>query len=175
MLQEAAPRRLPRAARAAEPPAAPPVQPESRELSWDDVRPVDLLGLEVGYRLVPLVDAHQGGDLLARIRGVRRKLSQELGFLVPAVHIRDNLELAPNAYRINLAGVPVGEGVVHPDRELAINPGQRVRQGQRHRDHAIRRSAWRRCGSSPPRAITRSRWATPWSIPAPSSPRICRI
>jgi flagellar biosynthesis protein FlhA len=103
---------------------APVVQPESRELSWEDVRPVDLLGLEVGYRLVPLVDASQGGELLGRVRGVRRKLTQELGFLVPAVHIRDNLELAPTAYRINMSGVPVGEGVVHPDRELAINPGK---------------------------------------------------
>ena len=105
-------------------PAATVVQPETRELSWDDVRPVDLLGMEVGYRLVPLVDASQGGELLARVKGVRRKLSQELGFLVPAVHIRDNLELAPTTYRINISGVPVGEGVIHPDRELAINPGK---------------------------------------------------
>jgi flagellar biosynthesis protein FlhA len=104
--------------------SAPVAPPETRELSWDDVRPVDLLGLEVGYRLVPLVDAAQGGDLLARVRGVRRKLTQELGFLVPAVHIRDNLEFAPTVYRINIAGSPVGEGVVHPDRELAINPGK---------------------------------------------------
>jgi flagellar biosynthesis protein FlhA len=105
-------------------PAAQVVSPESRELSWEDVRPVDPIGLEVGYRLVPLVDANQGGDLLARIRGVRRKLSTDLGFLVPMVHIRDNLEFAPNAYRINLAGVPVGEGVIYQDRELAINPGR---------------------------------------------------
>jgi flagellar biosynthesis protein FlhA len=105
-------------------PPVPLASPESRELSWDDVRPVDLLGLEVGYRLVPLVDASQGGDLLARVRGVRRKLTQELGFLIPAVHIRDNLEFAPTVYRINISGVPVGEGVVHPDRELAINPGK---------------------------------------------------
>src|SRR5579862_2101870 len=97
---------------------------ESRELGWDDVQPVDRLGLEVGYRLVPLVDAKQNGDLLGRVRGVRRKLSQELGFLVPAVHIRDNLELPPNAYRINLGGVPIGEGIIHPDRELALNPGR---------------------------------------------------
>jgi flagellar biosynthesis protein FlhA len=103
---------------------APVIPPESRELSWEDVRPVDLLGLEVGYRLVPLVDANQGGDLLARVRGVRRKLTNEVGFLVPPVHIRDNLEFAPTVYRINLAGVPVGEGVIHPDRELAINPGR---------------------------------------------------
>jgi len=91
------------------------------------VRPVDLLGLEVGYRLVPLVNRsanNLSGDLLARVRGVRRKLSQELGFLIPAVHIRDNLDLAPNAYRINLGGVPVGESVVYPERELAINPGR---------------------------------------------------
>ena len=98
--------------------------PETRELSWEDVQPVDVLGLEVGYRLVPLVNRAQNGDLLARVRGVRRKLSQDLGFLVPAVHIRDNLDLAPNAYRINLGGVPVGESVVYPDREMAINPGR---------------------------------------------------
>jgi flagellar biosynthesis protein FlhA len=118
-------RRQAAAVAAAEPP--PPVAvptPESRELSWDDVRPVDLIGLEVGYRLVPLVDRAQGGELLGRIRGVRRKLSQDLGFLVAAVHIRDNLELAPNAYRINLSGVPLGESVIYPDRELAINPGR---------------------------------------------------
>jgi flagellar biosynthesis protein FlhA len=101
-----------------------PVPPEQRELSWDDVQPVDLLGLEVGYRLVPLVNKNQNGDLLARIRGVRRKLSQDLGFLVPAVHIRDNLDLSPNGYRINLGGVPVGEGTVYPEREMAINPGR---------------------------------------------------
>jgi flagellar biosynthesis protein FlhA len=105
-------------------PAPPPPPAENKELSWDDVQPVDRLGLEVGYRLVPLVDARQKGDLLGRVRGVRRKLSQDLGFLVPAVHIRDNLELAPNAYRITLGGVPIGEGVIHPDRELALNPGR---------------------------------------------------
>jgi flagellar biosynthesis protein FlhA len=103
-------------------PAAP--APETQELSWEDVRPVDVVGLEVGYRLVPLVDRTKGGDLLARIRGIRRKLTQELGFLVQPVHIRDNLELGPNSYRIRLAGVSIGEGVVHPDRELAINPGR---------------------------------------------------
>jgi len=103
-------------------PAAAPA--EVQELSWDDVRPVDVVGLEVGYRLVPLVDRTKGGDLLARIRGIRRKLTQELGFLVQPVHIRDNLELGPNTYRIRLAGVAIGESVVHPDRELAINPGR---------------------------------------------------
>jgi flagellar biosynthesis protein FlhA len=106
------------------PPAAPMPALESKELTWDDVQPVDVIGLEVGYRLVPLVDKAQGGDLLARIKGVRRKLTQDLGFLVQAVHIRDNLDLSPNAYRINLAGVPVGEGTIYPERELAINPGK---------------------------------------------------
>ncbi len=108
------------------PPPAPPPAPalESRDLTWEDVQPVDVIGLEVGYRLVPLVDTAQGGDLLARIKGVRRKLTQDLGFLVQAVNIRDNLDLSPNAYRINLAGVPVGEGTIYPERELAINPGK---------------------------------------------------
>jgi flagellar biosynthesis protein FlhA len=105
-------------------PPPPVASPETKELSWDDVQAVDLIGLEVGYRLVPLVDKKQNGDLLARVRGVRRKLSQDLGFLIPAVHIRDNLDLAPNVYRINLAGVPVGESIIYPERELAINPGK---------------------------------------------------
>ena len=104
--------------------AAAPAAAETRELTWDDVQPVDLIGLEVGYRLVPLVDSAQGGDLLARIKGARRKLSQELGFLLQPVHIRDNLELAPNAYRISLGGVTVGGGTVHPERQLAIDPGR---------------------------------------------------
>ena len=98
--------------------------PESRELSWDDVTPVDTIGLEVGYRLIPMVDKDQGGQLMARIKGVRKKLSQELGFLVPAVHIRDNLELPPNGYRITLMGVSVGEADIQPDKDMAINPGQ---------------------------------------------------
>ncbi|QSX28941.1 flagellar biosynthesis protein FlhA [Shewanella cyperi] len=97
---------------------------EPKELGWDDVRHVDTIGLEVGYRLIPLVDKGQGGELLGRIKGVRKKLSQELGFLVPAVHIRDNLDLSPNAYRISLMGVVVGEADVRHDCELAINPGQ---------------------------------------------------
>jgi flagellar biosynthesis protein FlhA len=99
-------------------------QPKSNELSWDDVSSLDQIGLEVGYRLIPLVDAAQGGDLLSRIKGVRKKLSQELGFLVDSVHIRDNLDLGPNKYRISIHGVSMGEGEVIPDRELAINPGQ---------------------------------------------------
>ena len=101
-----------------------PQTPESRELSWDDVTPVDTIGLEVGYRLIPMVDKEQGGQLMARIKGVRKKLSQELGFLIPAVHIRDNLELPPNGYRITLMGVSVGESDIQPDKDMAINPGQ---------------------------------------------------
>ena len=99
-------------------------EPEAKELGWDDVNPVDLVGLEVGYRLIPLVDRNQGGQLLARIKGVRKKLSQDLGFLIPPVHIRDNLDLMPNAYRLTLMGVSVAEAELYPDRELAINPGQ---------------------------------------------------
>ena len=103
---------------------ADPARQEARELSWDDVAPVDIIGLEVGYRLIPLVSRDQGGPLMDRIKGVRKKLSQELGFLIQPVHIRDNLDLAPNAYRITLLGVPVGEAEIYPDQELAINPGQ---------------------------------------------------
>jgi flagellar biosynthesis protein FlhA len=109
---------------AAVPAAAAAVPAEQKELSWDDVEQVDLIGLEVGYRLIPLVDRNQGGELMGRIKGVRKKLSEELGFLVQAVHIRDNLELGPNSYRITILGAPVGESEVFPDRELAINPGQ---------------------------------------------------
>jgi flagellar biosynthesis protein FlhA len=109
---------------AAAPSAAVSVPAEQRELSWDDVEAVDLIGLEVGYRLIPLVDRNQGGELMGRIKGVRKKLSEELGFLVQAVHIRDNLELGPNSYRITVLGALVGESEVFPDRELAINPGQ---------------------------------------------------
>ena len=97
---------------------------EQRELNWEDVMPVDMVGLEVGYRLIPMVDKLQGGQLLNRIKGVRKKLSQDLGFLVPSVHIRDNLDLMPGAYRVTLMGVVVGESEVYPERDLAINPGQ---------------------------------------------------
>ncbi len=106
-------------------PAIPePVAPEVKELGWDDVPPVDLVGLEVGYRLISMVDKSQGGELMGRIKGVRKKLSQDLGFLIPPVHIRDNLDLSPNAYRIILMGVTIAEDEVFPDRELALNPGQ---------------------------------------------------
>ena len=97
---------------------------EIKELGWDDVQHVDTIGLEVGYRLIPLVDKAQGGELLTRIKGVRKKLSQELGFLIPPVHIRDNLDLNPNSYTISMLGVTVGEAELSHDDELAINPGQ---------------------------------------------------
>jgi flagellar biosynthesis protein FlhA len=101
-----------------------PAPGETRELGWDDVATVDIVGLEVGYRLIPLVDKSQGGQLLSRIKGVRKKLSQDLGFLMPSVHIRDNLDLMPNVYRITLMGVTIAEAEIHPERELAIDPGQ---------------------------------------------------
>lgn len=97
---------------------------EARDLSWEDVTPVDQVGLEVGYKIISLVDKNQGGILLSRIKGVRKKLSQELGFLLHPVHVRDNLELAPNSYRISFHDVTMGEGEVYPGKELAINPGQ---------------------------------------------------
>ena len=113
--------RVPEVVEASEPLPSSNVNPE---LSWDDVSTLDSIGLEVGYRLIPLVDVSQGGDLLSRIKGVRKKLSQDLGFLVDSVHIRDNLDLGPNVYRLTIHGVVMGEAELLPDRELAINPGQ---------------------------------------------------
>ncbi len=106
------------------PPAAAVAPAESQEASWSDVAPVDVLGLEVGYRLIPLVDRAQNGDLLKRIRGLRKKFAQDIGFLPAQVHIRDNLELRPNAYRLTLKGVPIGQGEAYPGQFLAINPGR---------------------------------------------------
>ncbi|MES9858213.1 MAG: flagellar biosynthesis protein FlhA [Sedimenticola sp.] len=106
------------------PPPIPEVPADQKELTWEDVQPVDIIGLEVGYRLIPLVDRNQGGQLMTRIKGVRKKLSQELGFLIQSVHIRDNLDLPPTAYRISLHGVEIAQAEIHPDRVLAINPGQ---------------------------------------------------
>ena len=118
--------RIMRNKREVQEPEVRPADPDAilPDLSWQDVDPVDLVGLEVGYRLIPLVDSQRNGPLVGRIKGVRKKLTEELGFLVSPVHIRDNLDLAPNAYRISLAGVSVGEGEVHIDKDLAINPGQ---------------------------------------------------
>jgi flagellar biosynthesis protein FlhA len=115
------------AAEAAEPGAeavaeTPPA--ERVEASWEDVVPVDVLGLEVGYRLIPMVDRSQDGELLKRIRGLRKKFAQDVGFLSAPVHIRDNLELKPNAYRILLKGVEIGSGEAYPGQYLAINPGR---------------------------------------------------
>jgi len=111
-------------------PAAPdvpvPDQPAASlasDASWNDVIAVDTLGLEVGYRLIPLVDKGQDGELLKRIKGLRKKFALEVGFLAPAVHIRDNLELRPNAYSITLKGVEIGRGESHAGMYLAINPG----------------------------------------------------
>lgn len=93
------------------------------EVSWNDVQMEDVLRLEVGYRLIPMVDSNQEGQLLTRIRGIRKKFAQDMGFLLPSVHIRDNLDLAPTAYRILLKGVEIGRGEVQPERWMAINPG----------------------------------------------------
>ncbi len=102
-----------------------PVKPEEpQEVGWHDVAQVDRLGLEVGYRLVPLVDKNQDGELLRRIRGIRKKIANDLGFLVPAVHIRDNLQLKPNAYRVTLKGVGIADGEAIVGKYLAINPGR---------------------------------------------------
>jgi flagellar biosynthesis protein FlhA len=104
------------------PAAAAPV--ENTEATWDDVALIDTLGLEVGYRLIPLVDRNSDGELLKRIKSIRKKFAQEIGFLPPVIHIRDNLELRPNAYRIALKGVEIGVGDAYPGQWLAINPGQ---------------------------------------------------
>jgi flagellar biosynthesis protein FlhA len=128
-------------ARAEPEPAPAPEAPraETPEVSWSDVVPIDALGLEVGYRLISLVDRNQDGELLRRIRGLRKKFAADMGFLVPAVHIRDNLELRPNAYRITLKGVEVGAGEVSPGMYLAINPGRVLGQlpGTQTRDPAF--------------------------------------
>ncbi|MEM1090176.1 MAG: flagellar biosynthesis protein FlhA [Pseudomonadota bacterium] len=106
------------AEKASEPEPVPPA-----ELSWDDIERPDILGIEVGYKLIPLLDSGKGGPLLSRIKGIRKKLSKELGFLIQPVHIRDNLELAPSAYRVRVLGVPVAEAEIIHDRHFAINPG----------------------------------------------------
>jgi len=122
------------------PPPSDVVMPEpNAEASWDDLLPIDTLGLEVGYRLISLVDKAREGDLLARIKGVRRKFAQDVGFLPPPVHIRDNLELKPSMYRLTLRGAVVGEGEAFPGMWLAINPGGATTQliGTRTTDPAF--------------------------------------
>ncbi len=109
---------------AATPAPAPPAAAELQEASWDDVALVDPLGLEVGYRLISLVDRAQNGELLGRIKSIRKKFAQDIGFLVPVVHIRDNLEIKPNAYVVKLKGVEIGRGEATPGQWMAINPGQ---------------------------------------------------
>ncbi len=105
-------------------PAPTPAAAELQEASWDDVALVDPLGLEVGYRLISLVDRAQNGELLGRIKSIRKKFAQDIGFLVPVVHIRDNLEIKPNAYVVRLKGVEIGRGEASPGQWMAINPGQ---------------------------------------------------
>jgi flagellar biosynthesis protein FlhA len=112
-----------KAALAATPSAGAAEANTNAEASWDDLQPVDVLALEVGYRLISLVDKNRQGDLLTRIKGVRRKFAQDVGFLPPSVHIRDNLELKPSHYRILLRGAVVGEGEAYPGMMMAINPG----------------------------------------------------
>ncbi|WPG39165.1 flagellar biosynthesis protein FlhA [Variovorax sp. EBFNA2] len=112
------------AAAAAQGAAGVPAAAEQAEATWDDVAMVDPLGMQVGYRLIPLVDQSQQGELLGRIKSIRKKIAQELGFLVPVVHIRDNLEIKPNAYVISLKDVEIGRGEAFPNQWMAINPGQ---------------------------------------------------
>ncbi len=127
-----------KAAAPAEPQPETPERP-ALDIGWDDVTPVDAIGMEVGFKLIPLVDKGQGGELMNRIRGVRKKLTQELGFLIPAVHVRDNLALAPDAYRISLQGSVVGEAAIYPEKCLAINSSERARDihGIKTRDPAF--------------------------------------
>jgi flagellar biosynthesis component FlhA len=137
------------------------------EATWDDLQPVDTLGLEVGYRLITLVDKARQGDLLGRIKGVRKKFAQDVGFLPPPVHIRDNLELKPSAYRITLRGAVVGEGEAFPGMLLAINPGAASTNliGTRP---STRPSACPRCGSRSASGRLH-RWADlRWLIARPS-------
>ncbi|NUU65883.1 flagellar biosynthesis protein FlhA [Enterobacteriaceae bacterium BIT-l23] len=106
-----------------------PIKQESlqaSEATWQDVQFEDMLGLEVGYRLIPMVDGAQSGELLGRIRGIRKKFAQDMGFLPPVVHIRDNLDLTPTHYRILMKGVEIGSGETQPERWMAINPGNAV-------------------------------------------------
>ncbi len=157
---------------APEPEEEKPVVAPDGEASWDDLQPVDQLGLELGYRLITLVDKNRQGDLLTRIKGVRRKFAQEVGFLPPPVHVRDNLELKPSGYRITLRGVIVGESEAFP---ACTWPSTRA--ASPHRCSAppppIRHSACPRTGSTSGRRKRRKWPALPWLIPRLSWPLIC--
>ena len=118
-----------------------------------------MIGLEVGYALIPLVDKSQGGALMQRIKGVRKKLSHELGFLVQSVHIRDNLDLSPNQYHININGVTRGQGELMMGRDLAINPGA-THGSLEGIPTQIQLLDWMRCGLIPPKENMPSLWAT---------------
>lgn len=133
------------------------------EASWSDVQMEDTLGLEVGYRLIPMVDHEQQGQLLTRVRGIRKKFAQQMGFLPPAVHIRDNLDLAPTHYRILLKGVTIGSGEVQPDRWMAINPGCAEGKSPARRVPSPPLVCLR-CGLTKSTANWRRRWATRWWI-----------
>ena len=102
-----------------EEPAQVPVQEEPEDL----LIPLDVLGLEVGYGLIPLVDASQGGELLHRIKALRKQMALEMGFIVPAIHIRDNLQLNANSYSVILKGVEIADGELMPGHHMAINTG----------------------------------------------------
>ncbi|SPW30924.1 Flagellar biosynthesis protein flhA [Edwardsiella tarda] len=151
--------------------------PESQpvmEASWDDVQLEDPLGLEVGYRLIPLVDFQQNGELLGRIRSIRKKFAQTMGFLPPVVHIRDNLELQPSGYRILLKGIEAGRGEAHPGRWLAINPGNAAGTLEGRRP-PIPPSVYPPFGSIARCVSRRKSRAIPWWRPAPSWRRTSTI
>ncbi len=118
--------------------------PDSNEATWSDVNPVDIMGLQLGYRLIGLVDQEQGAPLLMRVKGVRKKFANEVGFLPPAVHIRDNLDLQPSQYRVLLRDVVVGTGTVNAGMLFAIDPGhaQQKLSGQQTVDPAFGLTAY---------------------------------
>ncbi len=96
---------------------------KEEEAALEDILKVEMLELTLGYQLIKLADNNQGGDLLERIRSMRRKIASDFGFLMPQVRIRDNLHLAPFAYQILLKGISIGEGTIQPDKFLAMDSG----------------------------------------------------
>lgn len=157
----------------AEPQTAQPVvvaeNPQAVEASWRDVQLEDTLGMEVGYRLIPMVDSQQDGELLGRIRSIRKKFAQEMGFLPPVVHIRDNMDLPPARYRILLKGVEIGSGDAYPGRWLAINPGTAAGTCL-VRKRLTRRLDWKLSGLKVRLKSRRKFRASPWWKPVPWSP-----